>query len=118
MNQRPPRTMLRKLAGLFAGWLACVFLVATADSLIRQSSVPLPAAWISLGAVFLAAMAGGFVCALIAKDRMIPRILIAIVLFTGLAYGVSPVAAAGSQPVLLAILGAAGVYLGAWLKEG
>ena len=118
MNQYPPPTLVRRLAGLFAGWLACVFLVATADGLIRRTPVPLPAVWINLGAVFLAALAGGYVCALIAKDRMIPRILIAIVLFTGLAYGVSSAAEAGSQPVLLAILGAAGVYLGAWMKEG
>lgn len=118
MNQYPPQTVLRRLAGLLAGWLACVFLVATADGLIRQSPVALPAAWISLGAVFLAALVGGYLCALIARDRVIPRILIAIVLLSGLAYGVSPVAATGSQPVLLAILGAAGVYLGAWLKDG
>lgn len=118
MNPTPPQTVLRRLAGLLTGWLACVFLVATADGLIRESPVPLPAAWISSGAVFLAALAGGYLCALIAKDRMIPRILTAIVLLTGLAYGASPVAAAGSKPVLLAILGAAGVYLGAWLKDG
>ena len=118
MNQYPPQTMLRRLAGLLAGWLACVFLVATADGLIRQFPVALPAAWINLGAVFLAAMAGGYLCALIARDRMIPRVLIAIVLFSGLAYGVSSVATPGSQPVLLAILGAAGVYLGAWMKQG
>ncbi|MBS1784122.1 MAG: hypothetical protein JST24_01695 [Acidobacteria bacterium] len=109
---------LRKLAGLLAGWLACVFLVATAEGLIRLSPVALPAAWIGLGAIFLAAMAGGYLCALIAKDRMIPRILLAIVLFTGLAYGISPAASPGSQPVLLAILGAVGVYLGAWMKQG
>ena len=118
MNQYPPQTMFRRLAGLLAGWLACLFLVATAESLIRQFPMPLPAVWISSGAVFLAALAGGYLCALIAKDRMIPRILIAIVLISGLAYGVSPAAAAGSSPVLLAILGAAGVYLGAWLKDG
>ncbi|HXC16612.1 MAG TPA: hypothetical protein VNV60_04145 [Holophagaceae bacterium] len=117
-RQTPPQTFVRRLAGLLAGWLACVFLVAAADSTIRQSPVALPAAWINLGAVFLAALAGGYICALIAKDRMIPRVLIAIVLFSGLAYGVSSAAEPGSQPVLLAILGAAGVYLGAWMKEG
>ncbi len=114
---RDSRT-LRKVAGLLAGWFACVFLVATAEGLIRMSPVPLPAAWIGLGAIFLAALAGGYLCALIAKDRTMPRILIAVVLFTGLAYGVSPAASPGSQPVLLAILGAAGVYLGAWMKQG
>jgi len=117
-RQTPPQTLVRRLAGLLAGWLACVFLVATAESAIRKAPVALPAAWISLGAVFLAALAGGYLCALIARDRMIPRVLIAIVLLSGLAYGVSPVAAPGSQPVLLAILGAAGVYLGAWMKAG
>lgn len=115
---REGRSIARKSAGLLVGWLACVFLVATADALIRQSPVPLPAAWISLGAVFLAALAGGYLCALIARDRVVPRILIAVVLLSGLAYGVSPVAAPDSQPVLLAILGAAGVYLGAWMKDG
>lgn len=109
---------LRKLAGLLAGWLACAFLVASAEGLISLSPVPLPAAWIGLGSIFLAALAGGYLCALIAKDRMIPRILVALVLFTGLAYGISPAAAPGSQPVLLAILGAVGVYLGAWMKQG
>ncbi|HZU53427.1 MAG TPA: hypothetical protein VFF77_06005 [Holophagaceae bacterium] len=118
MNQYPPQTLFRRLAGLLGGWLACVFLVATAEGLIRKSPVALPAAWIGLGAVFLAALAGGYLCAFIARDRVIPRILIAIVLLSGLAYGVSPVAAPGAQPVLLAILGAAGVYLGAWMKDG
>ena len=118
MNQHQRQTVFRRLVGLLAGWLACVFLVAMAESLIRQAPVALPAAWISLGAVFLAALAGGYLCSLIAKDRMIPRVLIAIVLLSGLAYGVSPAAAADSHPVLLAILGAAGVYLGAWMKAG
>ncbi len=118
MNQAGNSQTLRKFAGLLAGWLACVFLVATAEGLIRMSPVPLPAAWIGLGAIFLAALAGGYLCALIAKDRMIPRILIAVVLFTGLAYGISPAASPGSQPVLLAIVGAVGVYLGAWMKQG
>jgi hypothetical protein len=118
MNQYPPQSLFRRLAALLVGWLACAFLVATAEGLIRQSPVPLPAAWIGLGAVFLAALAGGYLCALIAKDRIIPRILLAIILLSGLAYGVSPVAAPGSQPVLLAILGAVGVYLGAWMKDG
>jgi hypothetical protein len=110
--------VVRRLAGLLAGWVCCVFLVATAEGLIRQSPVVLPAAWISLGAAFLAALAGGYLCALIARDRTTPRILIAVVLFSGLAYGVSPAAAPGSEPVLLAILGATGVYLGAWMKDG
>lgn len=114
----PEHHNLRRFAGLLAGWLACVFLVATADGLVRQSPVPLPAAWISSVDVFLAALVGGYVCALIAKDRIIPRILAAVILFTGLAYGVSPVAAAGSNPVVLALLGAAGVYFGSWFKDG
>lgn len=118
MSPHPRQTALRRLAGLLAGWIACVFLVAAAEGLIRQSPVALPAAWISLGAAFLAALAGGYLCAFIARDRAIPRILIAIVLFSGLAYGVSPVAAPGSKPLLLAVLGAAGVYLGAWMKDG
>ncbi len=118
MNHPPSQTLFRKVAGLLVGWLSCAFLVATAENLIRKSPVPLPVAWIGLGAVFLAALVGGFLCALIAKDRMIPRILIAIVLITGLAYGVSSSGAAASQPVLLAILGAVGVYLGAGMKEG
>ena len=117
MNQLPPQTLFRRLAGLVVGWLACIFLVATAGGLIRQSPL-VPVAWISSVAVFLAALAGGYLCALIAKDRMIPRVLMAVVLLSGLAYGVSPAAAAGSKPLLVAILGVAGVYLGAWLKAG
>lgn len=118
MNPLPPQTLFRRLAGLVAGWLACIFLVATADGLLRQSPVPVPAAWVSSVAVFLAALAGGYLCALISKDRTMPRVLLAAVLLTGLAYGVSPAAAAGSKPLLVAILGAAGVYFGAWMKAG
>lgn len=108
----------RKLSGLLAGWLSCIFLVATAEGLIRQSPVPLPGTWIGLGAAFLAALVGGYLCALITKDRNMPRVLLAVILFSGLAYGVSPVATPDSQPVLLAILGAVGVYLGAWMQAG
>lgn len=118
MNIHTQQTLIRRLLGLVAGWLCCVALVATAEGLIRQAPMPVPAAWITPLAAFVAAMAGGYLCALIATDRTMPRILIAIVLISGLAYGSSPVAGEGAKPVLLAILGAAGVYLGAWMRDG
>ncbi|HET8715981.1 MAG TPA: hypothetical protein VFM16_09165 [Holophagaceae bacterium] len=114
-GQRP---LLQRIAGLLAGWLACVFLVATVEGTIKRSPVPLPAAWITPGAAFIAAFIGGYLCALIARDRTMPRVLIGIVLISGLAYGASPAAGEGVSPVLLALLGAAGVYLGAWTKDG
>lgn len=118
MNAHAQQTLLRRFLGLVAGWLCCVTLVATAEGLIRQAPMPVPAGWITPIAAFAAAAAGGYLCALIATDRTTPRILIAIVLITGLAYGASPVAGEGAKPVLLAILGAAGVYIGAWMRDG
>ena len=114
----PPQTLARRILGLLAGWFCCLSLVATAEGIIRQASIPVPVAWTTPCAALLAAMAGGYLCAFIAKDRVMPRVLIAIVLISGLAYGASPVAGADAEPVLLAILGAAGVYLGAWLRDG
>lgn len=108
-------SLFRKLAGLILGWLACVSLVAAAEGLMLQSPVPLPSEWISVGSVFLAAMVGGYLAAFLSRDRLIPRILLAFVLFTGLAYGASSV---GSHPLLLAIFGALGVYVGSWMRHG
>lgn len=110
--------LARRLLGLLAGWICCVALVATAEGLIRQAPLPVPAAWVTPGAVFLAALAGGYLCALIAKERVMPRVLIAIILISGLAYGVSPANGSGASPVVMALLGAAGVYFGAWLRDG
>lgn len=118
MNIHAQQTLARRLLGLLAGWVCCIFLVATAESVIRNVLMPVPAAWVSPGAVLLAAMAGGYVCALISTDRTMPRILIAVVLISGLAYGASPANGGGASPVVLAILGAVGVYLGAWLRDG
>lgn len=116
--QGQPQTLARRLLGLLAGWVCCVSLVATVEGYLRQAPLPVPSAWVTPGAALLAAMAGGYLCAFIAKDRTMPRVLIAIVLISGLAYGASPVAGADAKPLLLAILGAVGVYLGAWLRDG
>ena len=119
MNGYPQtRSLALRLLGLFTGWICCVSLVATVEGYLRQAPVPVPKAWLTPGAALLAAMAGGYLCALIAKDRTMPRVLIAVVLISGLAYGASPANGTGASPVLLAILGAAGVYLGAWLRDG
>ncbi|HTL98058.1 MAG TPA: hypothetical protein VL181_04570 [Holophagaceae bacterium] len=113
-----PQTIARRLLGLLAGWLCCVSLVATVEGFLRQAPMPVPTAWITPGAALLAAMAGGYLCAFISKDRTMPKVLIAAVLISGLAYGASPAAGADAKPLLLAIMGAVGVYLGAWLRDG
>ena len=113
-----PQTLARRILGLLAGWACCILLVATVEGYLRQSPVPVPKAWVTPGAALIAAMAGGYLCALIAKDRTMPRILIAVVLISGLAYGASPANGSGASPVLLAIMGAVGIYLGAWMRDG
>ena len=118
MTAHAQQTLLRRLLGLLAGWVCCVTLVATAEGLIRKAPLPVPSGWITPLAAFAAAAAGGYLCALISTDRTMPRILIAIVLITGLAYGASPAAGEGAKPLLLAMLGAAGVYMGAWMRDG
>ena len=118
MTYGQPPTLARRLLGLLAGWLCCLFLVATAEGLIRQVPLPFPQAWVTPASAFLAALAGGYLCAFIAKDRTMPRVLIVIVLVSGLVYGMSPAAGADAKPSLLAILGAAGVYLGALMRDG
>src|SRR5690348_15071352 len=73
--QGQPQTLARRLLGLLAGWVCCVSLVATVEGYLRQAPLPVPSAWVTPGAALLAAMAGGYLCAFIAKDRTMPRVL-------------------------------------------
>ncbi len=74
----------------------------------------------NLASGFLAALAGGYVAALVGRGQTAARILSGLVLLAGIVFGL--LAKTGPQPqwylLVLPILGGAGVFLGGWLRGG
>jgi hypothetical protein len=111
--------MLRKALAVVAGYVLTVLLILPLSKLSAQFAAPGAQSQVivvtaHLLAYFLAAFAGGYACAWIARAPWPGRILAALVLLGGLLYVGS--AGSGAYFTLLPFAGGLGAFAGSWLR--
>jgi len=123
--------------------ITCVFLLMGTEWSFKPGSFQASNRWVAMSLVgnFLIAIAGGFVCALIAKGGKAPLVLAVVVFALGLAFAIPNVVANRGEtnsvrtgtvtmteamqkareplwaPFSAAVIGAVGVLIGAKLKK-
>ncbi len=116
-------SLLRGAAGIALGAVVLGTLVGLIEAWARTNlhfSVDNPStpALVHLACDFVAALAGGYVCALVARNPKAATVLAVIILIMALAYQTGPSAPGEPSWYRLALLlvGPAGVFCGGWLK--
>ena len=123
--------MARKILAVIIGYAVLAILVMAITPVLSKFLLgsatpsehsPLTGMYLftNLASGFLAATAGGYVAALIGRGQPAARILGVIVLLAGILFGL--LTKSGPQPqwylLLLPLTGAAGVFVGGWLRGG
>lgn len=113
--------MLRSCLAVLAGYLLIAFLVVPLNGYAAHLAAPgarpqLVYLAVHLGAEFLAAFGGGYLCAVIARAPWPGRILAALVLISHLAYVNAATSNPGTYFLLLPFAGGLGAFVGSWAR--
>ena len=123
MRQPSGESILRGLAGILVGVAVMGVLLGLLEQLASSSlhwgpNSPSGPVFARLLADFIAAMAGGFVCAFIARNPKVSMILAVLILVSALVYQFRP--GEPGEPtwyrLALILIAPGGVFWGGWLR--